>query len=86
MPFLGGRLCEFANTNPLLPHPLFKSSFTAMNGMGAWAFMLLSYVSDSGAAKICKRGGGGKARERSDQAGGGCGRGVSVGRFLKICV
>ena len=33
----------------------------------------LSYASDSGAAKICQQ--GAKARERSDRAGGGCGRG-----------
>ena len=35
--------------------------------------MPLGYASDSGATRICHR--EAKARERSDQAGGGCGRG-----------
>ena len=58
--------------------------------MGAWVLVPLSYASDSGAARICQQ--GAKARERSDQAGGGCfvGGGFpppTVGRFfLKIRV
>ena len=53
--------------------------------------LLLSYVSDSGAARICQR--GAKARERSDRAGEGVGGGggggfppPTVGKFLKIRV
>ena len=44
--------------------------------------MPLSYASDSSATRICHR--EAKARERSDQAGGGCGRGYpsSHGREL----
>ena len=48
----------------------------------------LSYASDGGTARICQR--GAKARERSDRAGGGCGRGFpppTVGRFFKnLCL
>ena len=59
MSLLGGKLCEVAYTNPLLPP--FKL-FTPI--MGAWPLVPLSYASDSGAARICQRGGGGvKARE-----------------------
>ena len=39
----------------------------------------------TGVARIFNR--GGKARERSDRAGGGCGRGIfppTVGRFWKL--
>ena len=50
--------------------------------------MPLSYASDSGATRICHR--EAKARERSDQAGGGCGRGYpsSHGReiFANSCM
>ena len=35
------------------------------------ALCALSYASDGGAARICQRGGGGKAREQSDRAGEG---------------
>ena len=42
----------------------------------------LSYTSDGGAARICQR--GAKARERSDRAGGGCGRGISPSHGREI--
>ena len=51
------------------------------------ALCALSYASDGGAARICQR--GAKAREQSDRAGGGCGRGFpppTVGRFIKMCL
>ena len=67
MPLLGGRLCEVANTNPLLPLLTICVSPIKVQ----WGLVPLSYASDSGAARICQRGGGGggKARVRSDQAG-----------------
>ena len=67
--------------------PFFWKLFYSSQGGGGMAPCALSYASDGGAARICQR--GAKARERSDQAGGGCGRGFSpptVGRFFKICV
>ena len=52
------------------------------------ALCALSYASNGGAARICQR--GAKAREQSDRAGGGCGRGVSPshGReiFQNLCL
>ena len=54
-------------TNPY--SPLLKIYFTPINrGRGAWVLVPLSYVSDSGATRICQRG----AKRLS---GGGCGRG-----------
>ena len=41
--------------------------------------MPLSYASDSGEARICQR--GAIAKEQSDQAGGGCGRGFPFPRW-----
>ena len=69
MPLLGGRLCEVASTNPLLP--LLNFFYSNQRGGGGGVLVPLSYSSDSGAARICQR--GAKARERSDRAGGGCG-------------
>ena len=86
MALLGGWLCEVTYTNPLLPL-LLKNYFTPIKGGGGMALCALSYASDGGAARICQR--GAKAREQSDRAGGGCGRGFpppTVGRFFKICV
>ena len=59
-------------------------SCTPIKGAGAWTLVPFSYASDSGATRICHR--EAKARERSDQAGGGW-EGVSldpptVGRFF----
>ena len=57
MPLLGGRSCEVAYTNPLLP--LLKIYFTPINEEGGggrgWALVSLGYASDSGAARICQR-------------------------------
>ena len=66
---------------------LFK--FLLFQSMGGWALLSLnSYASDSGATRICQW--EAKVKERSDQAGGGYGRGVSPsdGReiFLKVCI
>ena len=55
---------------------LFNISCTPIKGAGAWTLVPLSYASDSGATRICHR--EAKARERSDQAGGGYGRRVSL--------
>ena len=44
---------------------LSKSSFTAINGVGAWAFMPLSYARDSGAARIWGEGVGEGVLENS---------------------
>ena len=68
MPLLGGRLCEVAYTNPLIPLLTF---FIPINwgGGGAWTLVPLSYASVSGAARICQR--GAKAKRPS---GGGCER------------
>ena len=79
-----GRLCEVAYIR--IPYfPLFY--FIAINGVGAWAFMPLSYASDSGAARICQRGRGPKqgseATERGDGVGGEF---PTVGRYMKIRV
>ena len=51
-------------------------------GGGVLALVPRSYASNSGTATICQR--GAKARERSDQAGGGRFPPPTVGRFLKI--
>ena len=66
MPLLGGRLCEVAYTNPLLPP--FNFFHSNQGGGGAWALVPLSYASASGAAGICQP--RVKARERSDRVGG----------------
>ena len=42
----------------ILPPP-FKVLLLQSMEVGAWAFMPLSYASESGAARICQRGGGG---------------------------
>ena len=57
-------------------------SFIPINGGGGGDMCpsALSYASDSGAAKICQQ--GVKARERSDRAGEGCGRGVPLPRYI----
>ena len=52
---------------------LLKNYFTPIKGGAGMAPCALSYASDGGAARICQRGGGGKARERSDRAGEGVG-------------
>ena len=51
-PLLGGRLCEVAYTNPLLPP--FNFFHSNQGGGGAWALVPLSYASASGAAGICQ--------------------------------
>ena len=66
MSLLGGRLCEVAYTNPLLPP--FNFFHSNQGGGGAWALVPLSYASS--AAGICQP--RVKARERSDRVGGGC--------------
>ena len=69
MPLLGGRLCEVAYTNSLLP--LLKCILLQSRG-GAWVLVPLSYASDSGAARICQRGPkqGSEATERGEVVGG----------------
>ena len=65
MALLGGRLCEVACTNPLLP--LFRNLFYS-NRTERRVLLPLSFASDSGAARICRR--AAKARGRSNRAGG----------------
>ena len=89
MTLLGGWLCEVTYTNPLLPPSFEKVFYSNQAGGGeGMAPCALSYASDGGAARICQR--GAKARERSDRAWGGCGRGFpppSVGRFFEnLCM
>ena len=59
----------------------FNIYFTPINGGGA--FVPLSYASDSGAAKICQRGGG--LMRGSEATDRGCLPPPTVGRFWK-CV
>ena len=54
--------------------PIYPPLFLNSNLGRAWALVNLSHCGNSGAAKICQR--RAKARERSDRAGGGCGREV----------
>ena len=72
---LEGKLCEGAYFYQSPTPPL--NFFVNSNQVGgAWALVPLIYASDSGAVRICQRGGGGgKARERSSQAGEGVGGG-----------
>ena len=86
--FIGGRLCEVAYTNPLLP--LLKFHLLQSTGEGTCALVPLSYATtESNATRICLRGGGGGAKrgsELSDQAGEGVGEGggSTVGRFFVV--
>ena len=77
MALLGGWLCEVTYTNPLLPL-LLKNYFNPIKGAGGKAPCAITYASEGGAARICQR--GAKARERSDRAGEGVGRGFPLPR------
>ena len=78
---------NIAYTNPLLPLIEFLLFQSGVGG-GGWALLPLSYASESGAARICQRGGQSEGQKRTSERGGGGGEGVAHGReaFLKIRV
>ena len=56
---------------------------------GGWPLYPHSYASDSGVARICQRGGGGKVKQQSYQVGEGVGGGCpppTVGDFWNVCM
>ena len=77
MPLLGGRLCEVAYTNPLLP--LLKISFTPIKGEHGPLCPLAMPVTVVQPGFVNGGGGGGakrrsEATERGEGVGGGFGR------------
>ena len=72
MPLLGGRYCEVAYTNPLLPPFNIFYSNQGGGGGGAWTLSVpLRYVSASGAARFVNQGSkrGSEATERTEGVG-----------------
>ena len=74
-PVLGYVKCHIYQSPTPPPPPPLQILFYSYNNRGGGECMVpFSYASDSGAARIVNL--GAKARERSERARGGCGRGV----------
>ena len=83
-------LVNYVKWHKSIPTPPLKSFVYSNQGGGAWALVPSIYASDSGAVRICCRGGGakrgGEATRRGECVGGPAfSRGPpTVGRFVKV--